>query len=138
MSQGTQKPVPAVTAELRPFFEAARAGKLVVQRCAGCDRRRFPPRDICSHCLGREADWVPSSGRGKIVTWNVMHQVYHPGFADEAPYAVVLVELDDGARMISNVVGCPLERLAVGLPVEVTFEQLSDEVSLPKFRLVTA
>jgi len=138
VSQGAQKPVPAVTPELRPFFEAARAEKLVVQRCAGCGRRRFPPRDICSHCLGREADWVASSGRGKIVTWNVMHQVYHPGFADEAPYAVVLVELDDGARMISNVVDCPLERLAVGLPVEVTFEKLSDEVSLPKFRLVTA
>ena len=138
MSQGAQKPIPAVTPELRPFFEAARQGKLVVQRCTGCDRRRFPPRDICSHCLGREADWVPSSGRGKIVTWNVMHQVYHPGFADEAPYAVVLVELDDGARMISNVVDCPPDRLAVDLRVEVTFENLSDEVALPKFRLVTA
>ena len=135
MTPGAEKPIPAVTAELRPFFEAARDGRLVVQRCRACGERRFPPRDICSHCLGREADWVTSSGRGKIVTWNVMHQVYHPGFAEEAPYAVVLVELDDGARLISNVVDCPPGRLDVGLPVEVTFEKLSDEVSLPKFRL---
>lgn len=136
MTATTSKPIPAVTPELRPFFEAARAGTLVVQRCRSCGERRFPPRDICSHCLGREADWVPSSGHGKIVTWNVMHQVYHPGFANEVPYAVVLVELDDGGRMISNVVDCPNERLEIGLPVEVTFEKLSDEVSLPKFRLV--
>ncbi len=65
-----------------------------------------------------------------------MHQVYHPGFVNEVPYAVVVVELDDGGRMISNVVGYPNERLEIGLPVEVTFEKLSDEVSLPKFRVV--
>jgi uncharacterized OB-fold protein len=138
VSPGAQKPIPVVTPELRPFFEAARAGALVVQRCTLCGQRRFPPRDICSRCLGRDSEWVRSSGRGKIVSWNVMHQVYHPAFADEVPYAVVLVELDDGARMISNVVDCPLDRLAIDLPVEVTFETLSDEVSLPKFRLVTA
>ena len=135
MTTPAAKPIPAVTPELRPFFEAARSGTLVLQCCRSCGERRFPPRDICSHCLGREADWVPSSGRGKIVTWNVMHQVYHPGFAAEVPYAVVLVELDDGGRMISNVVECPPGRLEVGLPVEVTFERLSDEVSLPKFRV---
>jgi uncharacterized OB-fold protein len=129
------KPIPVVTPELRPFFDAARAGTLVVQRCRSCGVRRFPPRDKCSHSHGREADWVPSAGRGKILTWNVMHQVYHPGFANEVPYAVVLVELDDGGRMISNVVGLPNERLEIGLPVEVTFEKLSDEVSLPKFRV---
>jgi uncharacterized OB-fold protein len=134
MSTAASKPIPAVTPELRPFFDAARAGTLVVQRCRTCGERRFPPRDICSRCLGRAADWVPSSGRGKILTWNVMHQVYHPGFANEVPYAVVLVELDDGGRMISNLVGYPNDRLEVGLPVEVTFEKLSEEVSLPKFR----
>ena len=138
MSSGAQKPIPAVTAELAPFFAAAREGKLVVQRCVACGHRRFPPRDICSQCLGRKAEWVASSGRGTIVSFNVMHQVYHPGFASEAPYAVVLIELEEGGRMISNLVDCPRDRVAIGAPVAVTFEALSDEVTLPKFRLVTS
>jgi uncharacterized OB-fold protein len=134
----TAKPVPEVTAELRPFFAAAREGRLVVQRCRGCGERRFPPREICSHCLSRDAEWVAASGRGKILSFNVMHQVYHPGFAAEVPYAVVLVALDDGARLLSNLVDCPIERVAIGLPVEVVFERLTDEVVLPKFRPVSA
>jgi uncharacterized protein len=130
------KPIPEVTEELRPFFAAAREGRLVVERCKRCGRRRFPPRPICSECLGREAEWAPSSGCGKIVSFNVMHQVYHPGFAAEVPYAVVLVELDDGGRILSNIVDCPLDRVAIGLEVEATFERVSDEVTLPKFRPV--
>jgi uncharacterized OB-fold protein len=130
------KPIPEVTDDLAPFFAAAREGRLVVERCKRCGRRRFPPRPICSECLGRDAEWVSSSGRGKVVSFNVMHQVYHPGFAAEVPYAVVLVELEDGGRMLSNVVDCPLDRLTIGLDVEVTFERVSDEITLAKFRPV--
>ena len=132
-----QKPIPDVSEELAPFFAAAREGRLVIQRCTGCGQRRFPPREICSRCLGREAEWVPSGGRGTIVSFNVMHQVYHPGFASEVPYAVVLVELEDGGRLLSNLVDCPLEHLRIGLPVEVTFERRSDEIYLPQFRRVS-
>lgn len=128
------KPIPEVTEELRPFFAAARERRLVVQRCRGCGKLRFPPRLICSHCLGRDAEWVPVSGRGTIYSFNVMHQVYHPGFAAEAPYAVVLVELEEGCRMISNVVDCSREELRIGLPVEVVFEPVSEGVTLPRFR----
>lgn len=134
MTSAAQKPIPEATEGLRPFFAAAREGRLVVERCTQCGRRRFPPRAICSECLGRGAEWVPSSGRGTVVSWNVMHQVYHPGFAAEVPYAVVLVELEDGGRLISNVVDCPVDLLRGGLPVEVTFEAVSDSVTLPKFR----
>jgi uncharacterized OB-fold protein len=128
------KPVPEVTEELRPFFAAAREGRLVVQRCTGCGMLRFPPRQICSRCLGRQAEWVPVSGRGTVFSFNVMHQVYHPGFADEVPYPVVLVELEEGCRILSNLVNCPREKLRIGLPVEAVFERLTDEVTLPKFR----
>ena len=107
MTDVASKPIPEITEELRPFFAAAREGRLVVQRCIGCGRRRFPPRDICSDCLGREAEWVASCGRGHVVSFNVMHQVYHPGFAAEVPYAVALVELDDGGRMLTNLVDVP-------------------------------
>jgi uncharacterized protein len=128
------KPVPEITDDLRPFFEAAREGRLVVQRCPDCGTLRFPPREICSRCLGRRAEWASVSGRGRVYSYNVMHQVYHPGFAEEVPYAVVLVELEEGCRFLSNLVDCPREKVRIGLPVEVVFERMTDEVTLPKFR----
>ena len=134
MSETVSRPVPEVTEELRPFFEAAREGRLVVQRCPDCGRLRFPPRPICSHCLGRRAEWAPVSGRGTVYSFNVMHQVYHPGFAPLAPYPVVLVELEEGCRVLANVVDCPSDRLRIGFPVEVCFERRSEEVVLPQFR----
>jgi len=129
-----EKPIPEVTAALKPFFAAAAKHELVVQRCTRCGERRFPPREICSRCLARESEWVSASGRGTIFSYNLMHQVYHPGFASEVPYAVVLVDLEDGGRMLSNLVDCPTEKVKIGLPVEVVFDRLSDEVTLPKFR----
>jgi uncharacterized OB-fold protein len=128
------KPLPQISTEMAPFFEAARRQQLVVQRCRGCGTLRFPARDRCSACLAREADWVPVSGRGSVFSFAVMHQVYHPGFAAEVPYAVVLVALDEGPRMISNVVGCPANAIRVGMPLEVVFEPVSPDVTLPKFR----
>ena len=128
------KPLPEITPAMAPFWEAARRHELVVQRCRSCGAHRFPARDICSRCLGREADWVPVSGRGSVFSFAIMHQVYHPGFADAVPYAVVVVELEEGARLISNVVGCPVGEVTIGLPVEVVFEDVSGEVTLPMFR----
>ena len=126
------KPLPEVTEELAPFFAAARRGKLVLSRCRGCGDRRLPPRPICSRCLGREHEWTESTGRGTVYSFNRMHQVYHPGFAGEVPYVVVLVELEDGGRIISNLRGSA--EVKVGMPVEVAFEPWSDELTLPTFR----
>ena len=106
----TAKPIPAITPDMRPFFEAAQRHELRVQRCRGCGALRFPARAICSDCLSTDADWVPVSGRGEIFSFNVMHQVYHPGFAAEVPYAVVLVKLAEGPKMISNLVGIDAAR----------------------------
>jgi uncharacterized OB-fold protein len=133
-AEAPAKPLPQITAEIAPIFEAERPQQHVDQRCRGCGTLRFPARDRCSACLGREAEWVPVSGRGTVFSFAVMHQVYHPGFAAEVPYAVVLVALDEGPRMISNVVGCPASDIRVGMPLEVVFEPVSPEVTLPKFR----
>jgi len=127
------KPIPAVTAEMRPFFEAAKRHELVVQRCKQCGTHRFPAREICSSCLSREVQWVPVSGVGEVFSYNVMHQVYHPGFAGAVPYAVVVVKLAEGAKMNSNLVGVPLEAIRIGMPVQVVFEDINEEVTLPKF-----
>jgi uncharacterized OB-fold protein len=133
MKAPAPKPIPAVTPELAPYFEAARRGELAVQRCRDCGTHRFPPRELCSHCLGRDSDWVAVSGRGEVFSFNVMHQVYHPGFAAEVPYAVVLVQLEEGPRIVSNLAGVPPGEIRIGMPVRVTFEAVSDEITLPKF-----
>lgn len=128
------KPVPAITPVLEPFFAAARRGELVVQRCSSCGVLRFPAREVCSRCLSREATWAPVSGRGKVWSFVIMHQAAHPGFAAEIPYAVVLVELEEGVRMISNLLGVPASEVRIGQPVEVMFDPLNADVTLPRFR----
>ena len=132
--RATAKPLPEITPALAPFFAAAREHRLVVQRCAGCGTLRFPPRELCSGCLATEAAWVEVSGHGEVFSYNVMHRVYHPGFADEVPYAVVIVKLAEGPKITTSLVDCPSEEIRVGMPVEVTFEAVSPEVTLPKFR----
>lgn len=127
------KPVPEITPELRPFFEAARRRELVVQRCSDCGTLRFPVRQLCAQCLSTDAGWLPVSGRGEIFSFNIMHQVYHPGFASEVPYAVVLVKLDEGPKMLSNLVGIQPHEIQIGLPVQVVFEDITDEITLPRF-----
>jgi uncharacterized protein len=128
------KPLPPPSEALVPFLDAAKNGVLVVQRCGDCGERRFPAREICSACLSRNASWEPVSGKGKVFSFYVMHQVYHPAFASEVPYAVVIVELDEGPRLTTNVVGCRPDEIAIGMPVAVAFEERSPEVSLPVFR----
>jgi hypothetical protein len=119
---------------MAPFFEAARRHTLVVQRCDGCGALRFPARAICSACLSRAASWVPVSGRGKVFSFAVMHHANHPGFAAEVPYAVVVIELAEGVRMLSNLIDCPADRVRIDLPVTVVFDDVTPEVTLPKFR----
>ncbi len=127
------KPVPAITPDMHPFFEAARRHQLVVQRCTQCGTHRFPAREICSNCLSRASEWAPVSGAGEVFSYNVMHQVYHPGFADEVPYAVVMIKLAEGAKLTSNLVGVRPDQIRIGMPVRVVFEDITNEVTLPKF-----
>jgi uncharacterized OB-fold protein len=130
------KPIPRITPELIPFFEAAKLGRLIVQKCDNCGTLRFPPNPQCSRCLSTASSWIEVSGRGEVYSFNVMHQVYHPGFAPDIPYAVVVVKLEEGTKLLSNLVGIKPSEIRCGMPVEVVFERLSDEVSLPKFRPV--
>ena len=134
MSETTiPRPVPRATPELAPFLEAARAGRLEVQRCTACGTLRFPPLELCSRCWSRDFRWTAVSGRGEVYSWYVMHQVYHPGLAADVPYVVVVVKLEEGPLMTSNLVECARDRIRIGLAVEVVFEE-RDGVSLPRFR----
>lgn len=134
MTTDYAKPLPAADEESEPFFAGAREGKLMLMRCKSCGAYRFPSRDRCDVCWSTDTEWVQASGKGSVYTFGIMHQLYHPGFKAELPYNVVVVELEEGPRTYSNLVGVANDQIRVGMPVEVTFERISDELSLPKFR----
>jgi uncharacterized OB-fold protein len=133
-SSPVPKPVPEITPDMEEFFAGAREQRLMMQRCDSCGDLRFPPHETCTNCLSTKASWVPVSGRGEVYSFNIMHQIYHPAFVAEAPYAVVVVKLDEGVKFVSNLEGVKPSEIRTGMPVEVVFEKVSDEVWLPKFR----
>lgn len=130
----TRRPLPRpddpLTAE---YFDHCAKGKLCFQRCDGCNRWRHVPRIMCAHCGSDQWEWQESSGRGHVFSWTVCHQAMHPGFADEVPYAVAVIELDEGVRMVSGIRGIDPGDLELDLPVRVTFVAVDDGVSLPYF-----
>jgi uncharacterized protein len=119
---------------MAPFYEGARAAHLMVQKCTGCGALRFPAQELCVNCLSSQSKWVEVSGRGEVYSFNIMRQLYHPGFAAEVPYAVVVIKLEEGPKVVSNLTGVEPAAIRCGMPVEVVFEKLSDQVTLPKFR----
>jgi len=123
-----EKPLPAVTEDGAPYWEACRTGELRAQRCTACGHLRWPPSVLCPRCLAEGGEWIRLSGRGRIYSFIVV------AFFEDVPYNVVIVELEEGIRLHSNVVGCANAELRVGMPVEVVFDKVSDEVTLPRFR----
>jgi uncharacterized OB-fold protein len=134
MADDSRRPLPTTPARMEPFWKSARTGHLSIQRCRRCDRRYFPAVDVCNACLAADMEWVESSATGTVFSFVVMHQIYHPYFADRVPYAVVDVKLDDGPHMITTVIDCDPTSLEIGMAVEVAFERLDDRFSLPVFR----
>lgn len=126
------KLIPHVSSEMKPFFDAARDHKLAVQKCDNCGALRFPAAPMCLKCDSPKASWVTVSGRGKIFSFTIMHRAYHPAF--KAPYALAVVELDEGPKMTSNIVNIEPSKVKCGMPVEVAYDKLSGEVTLPRFR----
>src|ERR1043166_4949849 len=99
-----KKPIPVPSLESKPYWEGVRAHKLVVPRCDDCGHHWFPPSRHCPNCNSANIGWHESSGRGKVFSFVVFHRVYHPGFTGEVPYVVALIELEEGPRLLSNVV----------------------------------
>jgi uncharacterized protein len=145
LTETSSKPVPITDDASRPFFDAARQGVLLLRRCHACGTFMSPTGGIatplrprCLTCFSAELAWTPASGQATLYSFALMHQVYDPAFADEVPYNIAVVELDEGVRMTTNVVGCANAELWIGMPLEVTFERVSEDVAVPKFRRRTA
>ena len=118
------------------FYAECAKGRLAFQRCRQCGAWRHLPRHICASCGSTAWDWSPSSGRGRIFSWTVTHQAPFPPFQDATPYAVVVVEMEEGVRLVSGLRGLAPERLALDLAVVVEFERVSDAAAVPFFRPV--
>lgn len=97
-------PRPQIDDRSRPYWEGLAAGRLLFQHCRACGRNWLPARDACPSCLSPDAEWRPASGNGRIVSWVVYHVAYHDAFKDRLPYDVTLVELDEGPRLLTNIV----------------------------------
>jgi uncharacterized OB-fold protein len=124
---------PPVSALTAPFWDATREQRLLLQWCRACERPVFYPREVCPVCLSTALEWRESPGEGTVYAVTVEHRAQQPGLASWAPYAVALVELDEGVRMLTNVIGIQPDRVAIGQRVAIAWEPLQDGRHLPVF-----
>ena len=125
------RPAPVPDQASQPFFDAAREGKFLLKYCPACKRYLVPSAEVCDACFDPDIEWRQSSGKGRIYSFVLNHQVVHPGFKELVPYSVIVVELEEGPRFTSTYDG-PNDEIEVDMPVRVTFEDLG-EVTVPKF-----
>lgn len=136
MTQQTiKRPLPTVDEDTAPWWDGKRRHELLVQECPNCKKLIHPPRSMCPYCRSLERGWRKSSGKGKVYSWTVVHRASHPYYADKVPYPVVLVEMEEGFRVIGSI-DCPPDQVREGLPVEVGFEDVNADISLLRFRVV--
>lgn len=132
-----RRPLPEVTELTAPFWQAAREGRLVMQRCRTCGEYVWCPRPACTECGNPELDWQELSGRGSVYSFTVIRQLAGRGaraFEKDIPYVIAWVDLEEGPRFYTNIVQCPVDRVEIGMAVEVVFDPASSEINLPKFR----
>ena len=129
-----EKPLPIINEDTAPYWEYCKKHELRMQKCKECENIRFPVSIVCPECHSMEAEWVKLSGKGKIYSFIVFRQAYHPAYKNDIPYAVAIIELEEGPRMESTITGCKMEDIQVGMPVEVIFDDVTEEIALPKFR----
>lgn len=128
-------PRPVPTQESRPYWDGLRAHRLVLQRCAVCQTPRHYPRPMCGACFSLEHEWFDASGHGRVHSWTVSHHAFHRGFRSETPYVLVTADLPEGVRMVAPLVENDASRLSLGLPVVLDYEDVSAEITVPRFRL---
>lgn len=125
--------VPEPDDSSEPYWRAARERRLLIQRCRACGVHQFYPRPFCVRCLAPDPEWVAARGTGRIQTFSIVHRTSDLRFADDVPYALAIVTLDEDVQMTARIVDAPFERLRCDLPVRVVFEDVAPDVALPQF-----
>ncbi|MHB8377407.1 MAG: Zn-ribbon domain-containing OB-fold protein [Dehalococcoidia bacterium] len=133
MSTAYTLPIPEADEASAPFFEGARRHELMLMRCRACRAWRLPSRPRCPDCWSTDTEWARASGRGALYSWGIMHQKLHPAFAEKVPYQFAIVELEEGPRIVSDVVSVADGELRVGMPVHAVFDDVSDDATIVRF-----
>jgi uncharacterized OB-fold protein len=138
MADIANKPLPVITDLTRPFWTAAKNGKLVLQKCQRCETFNFHPKPWCIECGSRELVWTDAKPMGTVYSFTISRTVAmnYPGWEKDLPVLLCLIDLDDGARMYAQVTDCSPDEIRIGMRVKVHFEDISDEAGIPKFRPV--
>jgi uncharacterized protein len=134
MSAAMRFDLPVIEDDTRPFWEAAREGRLLIRSCSACGAQHYYPRPFCPSCWSDQVEWVEASGRASLYTWSTVYRNDLPPFRDELPYVAVVVELAEGPRMMTRLVDCPSERIEMGMDLEAVFETVADDVTRVVFR----
>ena len=129
-----KKPLPHPNEVSQPFWDAAKRHELQIQRCNACGTHIFYPREACSACLSPDLLWIPVSGKGTLYSYTIAQAPTHPAFADDVPYVIAIVELKEGPHITTNLVGCQPDQVTIGMPVVASFEEVTPEMTLVKFR----
>ncbi len=132
-----EKPLPQPNADDKNFWDGCKEHQLRFQKCRSCGLVRWPPSIICPMCYSNDTEWIVASGKGKVYTFAIYHQSYHQAFENELPYVTASVELEEGPRILTNIVGCSPDEVRCDMPVKVIWEDITEEFSLPKFKPVS-
>ena len=138
MTETPRKPKPRPAPESLPYWQAAKEHRLALPKCEDCSQFWFPPSRTCPHCLSTNSSFQNVSGRGKVFSFVTFHRVYRSAFAEDVPYVVALVELEEGPRVLTNILGVTHEDVRCEMPVEVVFDDYDEDIAIPKFRPVSA
>ena len=130
------KPLPMIEPEAKPYWRSLKEHAMKIQRCADCSKWIFAPRTMCPNCMGSNLEWIAVSGRGKVYSTCTYHHGARGFTKEDVPYNVSIIELEEGARLVSNVVGVPTTDVKIGTAVEVVYDDVTDEITLARFQPV--
>jgi uncharacterized OB-fold protein len=129
-----RKPLPMADADSKEFWDGCQRHELLLQKCDACHKYYFPPGPVCPHCFSTKVTWTKASGKGSVYTYTNVRRALGPDWEAEVPYTVGVIELVEGPRMVSDVIGCKPEEVKIGMPLEVVFEDVTEANTLPKFK----
>lgn len=130
------KPLPQINPDNQDFWDGCRNHVLKIQMCGSCKKPRLPFSFVCPHCHSTDTKLIESAGRGRVYSYVVYHVAYHPSFKEDLPYVVALVDMDEGVRLLTNIVGCTPEEVYCDMEVKLSWDEVTKDVTLPKFRPV--
>ena len=136
MIDHTGKIFPRPRPETSVYWDACLDHQLMIQKCTQCNHYQFYPRIICTECMSQNVEWVKASGRGEVISFTIVRRPVSKAYADEVPYVVALIKLEEGPSMMSNIIECDVDSVKIDMPVHVVFEDWSNEISIPKFQPV--